>query len=218
MGAFGRRLQRRLGMYDAADFLQDLRGNLCRVITTEKFIDKLLDIEDVPPVDQALPDGCVGYVASRLSDVPALVSRMGVTPGDEFWDIGCGLGGLGMLVAWLTGARVRGVEFHREYCDKARASALDFGLPNVTFTHADARDVTYDTGTKFFMFLPFLADVQDEVLEKLRRVAEDHPIVIGWQGPRVDLQAHGWLEEVPGSRAAREACSYSLKIFRSRQP
>jgi SAM-dependent methyltransferase len=211
-----RRFQRHLGFYSADDFRADLKGDLCRVITTEKFIARLLDIEDVPIVGQSLPLDCIHYVPSRLTEIHDLITRMDIGGADEFWDIGCGLGGVSMLVAWLTGARVRGVDFHREYCEKATAAARSFSLPGVQFIHADARDADYTSGNKFFMFMPFTHNVQDRVLERLRRVAELHPITIGWQGPRDHLRNHAWLREDRATqREATASHSFSLKVFRS---
>jgi SAM-dependent methyltransferase len=211
-----RRLQRRLGCYDVDDLEADLRGDLCRVITAEKFILRLLGIEVTPAVKSVLPAHCIAYVSSRLSDVPTLIARMEIGPEDVFFDIGAGLGGVSILVAWMTGAMVHGIEFHPEFCRLATAAARAFQVPNVRFTHADARDVSYADGNKFFLYLPFTHEVQAAVLERLRKVAADQPITIGWQGPAEHLLAYPWLEEVPPPPGTPLPTLLSLKIFRSR--
>lgn len=217
LGALGRRIQRRLGFYDGADFLEDLGGAICQIVTPERFIQKLLDIEDIPAVGGELPNQCVSYMPWRLSDISDLIQRMDITDRDEFWDIGCGLGGVSMLVAWLTGAHAHGVEFHHEYVDKAMRAAHAFHIPNIRFIHANACDVEYASGNKFFMYLPFTDDVQRTVFWRLRTVAERHPITVAWAGPLADFSHYPWLLEVPPPSQSGPVHSFSLRVFTSQQ-
>jgi protein-L-isoaspartate O-methyltransferase len=69
--------------------------------------------------------------------------------------IGSGLGHVALLVAWLTGITVKGIEIDPGYCQKAQQLVAELGVGNVDFVTADARTAVYDEGTIFFMFTPF---------------------------------------------------------------
>jgi SAM-dependent methyltransferase len=107
-----------------------------------------------------------------------MIDHVPFRPDDVFYDIGSGLGHVALLVAWLTGITVKGIEIDPGYCQKARQLAVEFGVRNVDFVTADARTAVYDDGTIFFMFTPFTGQMLQTVLARLAVEARERPITL----------------------------------------
>jgi predicted RNA methylase len=124
-----------------------------------------------------------------------MIDSLQFTSGDTFFDIGSGLGLVVMLVNLLTGARCVGIEYDPAYCGYAQSCAQALNLKDVTFIQADARNVNLNTGTIFYLFTPFVNEIFDSVLERLRYTAIRHQIYICAYGTiTYDLIKLPWLQ------------------------
>lgn len=67
-----------------------------------------------------------------------LVEELKLAPGMRVLDLGCGVGGLGLLLAERHGVRVDGVTLNAKHCEIARGLAAERGLSELLeFHHAD---------------------------------------------------------------------------------
>jgi SAM-dependent methyltransferase len=105
----------------------------------------------------------------------ALVQRIGVQPGLEVLDLGCGDGTTAVPTAKL-GAHVRGVDIARNLVEAGNRRALDHGLSHCSFEVGDATnlqavpDQTVDLTVSIFgaMFAPKPHDVAREMVRVTR--------------------------------------------------
>lgn len=144
-----------------------------------------------------------------------LVDQLDVGPADRFYDLGCGLGQVTMLVHLLTGVTARGVEIEPSFVAFARQQAGALKLPAVHFLNGDAQTAPYDDGTIFFLFTPFRGAMLRRVLARLQTIARDHPIRVCTFGPCTPIVAvESWLRprrnEIPHE--------FKLAIFDSQPP
>ena len=117
--------------------------------------------------------------------------------GDVFVDIGSGLGFVVFLVNLLTGVHSVGIEYDPAYCQHAQEQANDMRLENVTFINTDARDADLNVGTVFYLFTPFVNEIFNSVMERLRYTAMRKPIYICSYGTiTFDLVKLPWLKLV----------------------
>jgi len=156
-----------------------------------------------PPGDHA-----VGYHASGVAPIVHALMEASVTADDVVVDLGSGLGKVVMLAALLTGARAHGVELQPDLVKRARAAATTLGL-DVTFSCEDARVAPLETGTVFFLYLPFTGPILDEVVDRLARLAETKSIAIAALG--VDLPARPSL-------VRRNVDSFWLNLYEGLTP
>jgi len=72
-----------------------------------------------------------------------------IEPAERVLDLGCGAGTDSLIAAQVVGPRgtVAGIDMTPEMLDKARASAEDMGLGNVTFIEADAEQLPFAAGS-----------------------------------------------------------------------
>ncbi len=105
----------------------------------------------------------------------ALVRQLGITPGLNVLDLGCGDGTTAIPAAQL-GAYVRGVDIARNLVDAGNRRARQLGLSNCTFHHGDATDLhempdqVFDLTVSVFgaMFAPKPDDVAREMVRVTR--------------------------------------------------
>mgnify|MGYP002780746034 CR=1 FL=1 len=105
----------------------------------------------------------------------ALVAELAITEGLNVLDLGCGDGTTAIPAAKL-GARVLGVDIARNLVEAGTKRAKAEGLPNVTFQHGDATDLselgdqTFDLVVSIFgaMFAPKPAEVAKELVRVTR--------------------------------------------------
>ncbi len=146
----------------------------------------------------------VYYQPTPARHVFDLVDRAGITAADVFVDLGSGLGQVPMLVAILTGARCVGIEREPIYADMAQRCAQSLRLERVSFIAQDVRAADLSRGTAFYLYTPFTGAILRDVLDALRREAEQRPIRIITFGPctRV-IAAEAWLVLVGPCEANR---------------
>jgi SAM-dependent methyltransferase len=105
----------------------------------------------------------------------ALVESLGVTPGMDVLDLGCGDGTTAVPEAQL-GANVLGVDIAENLVAAGNARAQEFGLANLRFQWGDATDLadladdSFDLVVSIFgaMFAPRPLDVAKEVVRVTR--------------------------------------------------
>jgi len=128
-----------------------------------------------------------------------MIIRSRMNEHDVLYDIGAGIGRVAVLANLLSGARANAVEYEPVYCEKAEAIArgLNLGPEKVNVIQGDARDVDYSEGTVFYLFNPFGGKTLEQVIEKLRQVAEKKNITICALGPcTVRFAQEAWLKKV----------------------
>jgi hypothetical protein len=141
-----------------------------------------------------------------------LVERAGFQRHDIFYDLGSGLGQVVILVNLLSGVAAKGIEYDPAYCEYARRCAQDLNLSGVEFVQADAREADYRDGTAFFLYTPFEGRMLQQVLERLKSVAETRTIRVCTYGPcTFEVSIQGWL--APGQQEALGVDR--LAVFRS---
>ena len=159
----GLRAALRAGEYTPHDWAEDLRSR--SPFEQEAFTTRLLGLQDSPMASRALEDDMVHFVASSLDSVVEVANLVG--PDDVFYDVGCGTGRVALLVQWLTGATVRGIEYDGAYVAAANAAKAALGL-DVDFIEGDARAFTYEDATVVYAFEPFRGAVMTAFLDRLR--------------------------------------------------
>ena len=164
----------------------------------ERLLNIAVDVRTSPPGHEL-----IGYHASALAPVAAALLETQTNAEDYFVDLGSGLGKVTALARLFTGARVLGVELQAELIDRA------VKLDGVEYFHGDVRDAPLEQGTVFYLYNPFSGAVLDQVLTKLRCVAEHHAIVLCTLG--LTLGEHPWLR-------ARPLEHFWLQIFDSHLP
>ena len=141
----------------------------------------------------------------HLEDSPArvlldLVDHVPMSANDCFCDLGSGLGRAAILVHWLTGVSVEGVEvqpaYHAFACDLANA----LGLRRVRFQCADAREADLSRGTVYYLFTPFKGRILGRVWQRLEQEAQSRSITVCTYGA-VSLSAaqQPWLRPASGA-------------------
>jgi hypothetical protein len=166
-------------------------------------------------VDQAPsrdPD-MVHYVPTPARVILDMLDHVPPEPGEFFIDLGSGLGRAVILFHLLTGLSAQGVEIEEPYRHAADRAARSLGLEGVSFVRADAREADLSAGNRFYLFTPFVEGLLAAVLERLYRVAEDHPILLCTYGTVTQDIAHEpWVRIVDPNRlhAFKLACFRSL--------
>src|SRR3954469_2735251 len=105
----------------------------------------------------------------------ALVETLGITPGLDVLDLGCGDGTTALPAAQL-GANVLGVDIARNLVEAGNARAQSLGLTNCKFQEGDASDLSdladdsFDLVVSIFgaMFAPKPFDVAKEIVRVTR--------------------------------------------------
>jgi SAM-dependent methyltransferase len=105
-----------------------------------------------------------------------LFQAAGIGPGMKVLDLGSGAGDVALLVADLVGPRgkVVGVDMNPQILETARARADAVGWRNITFVHADVRDLESDVvfdavvGRWVLMYVPEPASLLRHLATRLR--------------------------------------------------
>jgi hypothetical protein len=147
----------------------------------------------------------VAYQPTPARLIFELIRKVDLGPDDVFFDIGSGLGQVAILVALLTGATTKGVEFQPVYCDYSRRCVQRLKLSGVEFINQDARRVDYSTGTVFYMYTPFRGEMLNAVLKRLRCVAQQRVIRLCTYGPCTpEVAEQGWLIPTSGDVSSEQ--------------
>lgn len=150
---------------------------------------------EAPSESRARTSGMIRYEPTPANIILELVDSIPFLPQDVFIDIGSGLGLVAILVNLLTGIPTVGIEYDPAYCAYAQTRATEFGLSNVSFINADARQADLSQGNIFYFFTPFIDEIFDSVLEKLRLLAKKRPIYVCSYGTcTVELAKLPWLQ------------------------
>lgn len=149
----------------------------------DNFINGLLCYNPLPEATTIRDPEMVFYQQTPARIIFQLVEMARLKPGDIFFDIGSGLGQVGMLVNLLTGAPAIGLEYEAAYCNYAKTCTANLNLTDVQFINTDARNADYSRGTVFFMYTPFEGDMLQQVLHVLQQQAEQRPIRLFTYGP-----------------------------------
>ncbi|KAA9332481.1 class I SAM-dependent methyltransferase [Hymenobacter busanensis] len=151
----------------------------------------------------------VYYQKTPARIILELAARL--APSDVLYDLGSGLGQVPLLVHLLSGATTRGIEIEPAYCRYAQACAAALNLPQVQFRCADARTADFADATAFYLFTPFTGSIMQQVLARLRELAQMRPLRLFSYGPSTGaLNEQPWL-----LRVGEEGHLYQLAEFRS---
>jgi hypothetical protein len=184
------------GGYDALDLL----------------VGGLLDVGTLPEESAVREPEMVAYQPTPARAILELLEQANLGPDDILFDLGSGLGRVVILVALLSGAQARGVEFEPVYCEYAGRCARSLNLPGVEFLQADAREARLADGTVFFMFTPFRGALLRQVLDRLRAQARERPIRVCTYGPcTAEVAGASWLR--PGG--GRVPGEHDMAVFQS---
>lgn len=159
------------------------------------FLNGLSSFLPVPEAIRSLEPEMVYYQKTPGRIILELVEKAKFTKGDVFFDLGSGLGQVGILVNLLSDVRTKGIEFEPAFCHYASACATQLNLPDVSFINADAREANYSDGTVFFMYTPFEGKMLQTVLEILKSESRSRKIRIFTYGPcTTQVTAQDWLD------------------------
>jgi hypothetical protein len=171
----------------------------------------LLGIGALPQERATRAPEMVAYQPTPARAILALVERAQIGPGDVFFDLGSGLGWVVILVALLSGARAKGIEFEPAYCEYAERAASRLNVSGVEFVRADARVASLAGGTVFFLYTPFRGALLQRMIERLRSEATVRPIRVCTLGPcTAEVAAATWLRGDGGDSREGE-----VAVFRS---
>jgi SAM-dependent methyltransferase len=174
-------------------------------------LDGALRVEPLPATEE-LPPELVHFEPTPARVILDLVDHADLAPGEVIYDLGSGDGRVAILIYLLTGQAVRGIEIQPQLAAYADGVAAGLGATGVSFLRADARDLTYDDGTVFYLFTPFRDAALDAVLARLRDVARRRSIVVCSYGSCTRrIAASDWLRLEDPDRGH----DFRLAIFRS---
>jgi len=178
------------------DYTPDRRGQLDYEYNgLDVLLEQVLFPLQFPVESLEREPGMIRFEATPARVILELVDILRFTPADVFIDLGSGLGGVVILVNLLTGVEAIGIEYDPAYCAYAQARATELGLTNVTFINADARQTDLKLGSVFYLFTPFIDDVFDAVIDKLRLLAKKRPIYICSYGTcTMEIAKLPWLQ------------------------
>lgn len=180
----------------------------------DTFIDGVLQISVTPRQQRQPEPEMVYYQPTPARIVLDMVARLRLTQDDVFYDLGSGLGRVPILVALVSDARAKGVEFEPAYHDYAQRRVRDLRIPRVTCINADVRDVNYADGTVFFLYTPFRGKILQRVFDLLRYESRKRNISICTYGPgTLDAARQSWL----GSIDDQEPDIHHVTIFHRRE-
>jgi len=193
----GAALRSLIDTYVGPDSLRSRRRDEPGYDGRDAFINGLLLNRAVPPETMATEPEMVPYQQTPARIILQLADDAHLEQDDVFYDLGCGLGQVPILVNLLSGAVARGVEVEPAYCAHARACATGLGLSRVEFVTADARALDYSEGTVFYLFTPFTGGMLQEVLTKLQSVSRGRRIRLFTYGPcTAQVSKLNWLKSV----------------------
>jgi ubiquinone/menaquinone biosynthesis C-methylase UbiE len=158
------------------------------------------------------PDDDSDYevAGARLTDV--MIDKLGVEPGDEVLDVGCGPGKPAVQLARATGARVLGISISTEDVRLATARAEAEGVADqVRFRHADALSLPFPAESfDAVLALESIVHIQERarVLEQIARVLRPGGRVV--LTDFVTLRPEGQESEVD-----RRALAHALAAWRA---
>ncbi|MEQ8275314.1 MAG: class I SAM-dependent methyltransferase [Deltaproteobacteria bacterium] len=195
----------RAGTFTPADFSRALAERPAN--EHDAYAERILGVAHPPRAAMEREAEMVHFVASRVADVLDLVPHL--SPDDVVYDVGAGTGKVALLTAWLSEAKVCGVELDPAYVRAAEHAREALGL-DVTFVEADARALDYADLTVLYLYEPFRGAVMAEFLECIDVRRRGAPISVFSRYEVEDgLAGVPWLEWV-------ETLPSGLRRFRSK--
>ena len=176
-------------------------------------MNRLFSLNSVPEPQQGVTEETYGLEVTPARVVLDMIDHIGFQPTDVFYDIGCGLGQVAILVNLLCGIRTVGIELEPAYHQFAKNLARQYQLSKVDFHNVDAREAAFTYGTVFYLFTPFTDSVLAKVLDRLKAHAQSQPIRIVTYGPCTTfVNQQDWLSIMDESMND----PFRLAIFRSK--
>jgi hypothetical protein len=158
-------------------------------------VEQVLFPTPLPSESRKRASGMIRYEATPARIILEMIDTAKFISEDVFIDIGSGFGLVVMLVNLLTGIRSIGIEYDPVFCEYAKKQATNLRLGNVSFINIDARDANLNIGNIFYLFTPFVNEIFDSVLERLRYTSIRKPIHICSYGTiTYDLVKLPWLQ------------------------
>lgn len=118
----------------------------------------------------------------------------------HFVDVGCGKGRPLVIASRYPFSRVVGIEYSARLCEQARRNLVKAGTHTERFEVlcADAADFPFaEHNALVYLHNPFGEKVLQRVMGRLERLAQDHRIVVAYEGPRKEqLAAFPWLSNL----------------------
>lgn len=116
----------------------------------------------------------LGEATDRLTDV--MTEKLKIGAGSHVLDVGCGIGGPGVRIAQLTGARVTGISVSREQIRLANSLAESAGVAErVVFQQANAMELPFPAQSfdaaialESFFHMPDRGQVLAQICRSLR--------------------------------------------------
>ena len=165
----------------------------------DEWLDRLWDIDEIPPDDPDLPRGCVPYLPCPVATVLDAVHQADVTRDDVFVDVGSGIGRAALLAHLKTGAGCIGLEIQPVLARTAQGRADWLKLGRLRFVQGDAADMVrfIPIGTVYFLYCPFGGDRLQRFLDGLQDVARTRQIrVCCVDMPPLEVS---WLAKLPSA-------------------
>ena len=175
-------------------------------------IENLCKLEQRPEPARKIRDEMVHCELTPARAILDLLDNSGYGPEDVFCDIGAGLGQVVILVRLLSGMAAQGIEYDSAYATFANRTIDDLNLSHTKIVSGDARKVRLTDPTIFFMFTPFIGDMMDTVLKKLKREGRKRAIKICTYGScTLRVAEEPWLTPLRPDAVDE----YKLAIFTS---
>jgi hypothetical protein len=158
------------------------------------FLNGLLHPDPIPEEVLPLEPGMVAFQKTPARIALDMVRRGRVASGDYFCDVGSGFGQIPILVHFLTGARVVGIEREPAFAAYARACSAGLGLAEAAeFPVVDARAADYAKATVLYLFTPFRGPMLDEVLDRIRRQSPAGTRLFAYGPCAAEVARKDWL-------------------------
>ncbi|MEZ4709485.1 MAG: hypothetical protein R3A44_19910 [Caldilineaceae bacterium] len=175
-------------------------------------VDHLFKLDQRPEPARKVRDEMVHCELTPARAILDMLDHVGYGPNDLFCDIGAGLGQVVMLVRLLGGIGSMGIEYDSAYAAFAGRIVADLNLSHTKIVGGDARKVRLNEPTIFFMFTPFVGEMMDVVLKKLKREGRKRPIKICTYGScTLRIAEEAWLQPLRPDAIDE----YKLAIFTS---
>ncbi|MGN6566911.1 MAG: class I SAM-dependent methyltransferase [Flavipsychrobacter sp.] len=166
----------------------------------DAFINGLLLDQPLPEATAERTQEMVFYQQTPARIILELIKKAQFKATDVFYDLGSGLGHIGILVHLICGIKATGIEYEPAYCNYAKACTRALNLGNIEFVNADARNADYADGTVFFMYTPFTGSILQHVLNRLQEQSKKRAIRIFTYGPCSAIVAmQNWLQPLNGT-------------------
>ena len=163
----------------------------------DNLVTGLLEVGLVPEEPKERDPDMIYYQPTPARIILKLINELHPTYDDIFYDLGSGLGHVPILVNLLADIKTKGVELEESYFRYSTECLKKLGLMDVEFINADARHVTYDDGTIFYMYTPFQGEMLRHVLRKLEAQSKRRQIRVCTYGTcTLQVGKQNWLESI----------------------